>query len=287
MLLLGSLAFSQEGFRLVSEVRLVVLDVGVRDRQGRPVTGLPREAFRVFDSGRERPIAVFAREDSPVTIGLVVDASGSMRHKRSDAESAAGAFLDESNAADEVFVVLFNDVVVAGSPDSPAVLRLVIANAVMEGRTALFDALGAALDQLDRGSRERKALIVISDGGDNASLLRRSAILARVRNAHATIYSVGISDPSRSDGDRGFLREIAQETGGSAHIDVPAPELAGVCRQIAREIRSRYTVAFHAHEAARTEKRPVRVQVEAPNLGPVRVLCRRSYIATPPRGDKP
>lgn len=273
-------------FRLVSEVRLVVLDVGVRDHQGRAVTALRREAFRVFDSGRPQSITAFAAEDSPVTIGIVLDTSRSMRALRSETVTAAGTLIAESRAEDEMFLVTFNDEVVAGPPDTAANLRRRIEEAAREGRTALYEGIASALEQMRRGSHERKALVLISDGADTASLLKRADVLRQIQLSSATIYAIGLSAEFGGATNAGFLREIAQTSGGDAYIDVPAGELTDVCRRIAREIRSRYMLAFHAAEARKEEARSVRVEAIATDGGRFRVFCRRRYWVLPPQGPR-
>lgn len=280
-----ALAQQPDEWKIVSDVRLVIVDAGVRNRNGQPVAGIPRGAFRVFDNGKPRPVAAFAPEDAPATIGLVVDASGSMRHKRADLLLAASALLDESNPVDEMFLVTFNDSV-RPAPIAPAgALRAALAATAIEGRTALYDGIRAATGQLAEGTRERKSLIVISDGADNASQSRRRDVELQAQLSHATIYTIGILDEGEKDRDPGFLRELAEVTGGSAYIDVAPDQLVSVCRRIAHEIRSRYMLGFYASTVEKTETRRIRVEVTSPPG--VRVTARRSYLAMPATGGKP
>jgi Ca-activated chloride channel family protein len=287
----GGLALCQvpepREYRLVSEVRLVVLDVSVRDGSGRPVAGLAREAFRILDSHRPQPITAFAAEDAPVTIGIVLDASRSMRIQRSETVTAALALVSGSRTDDEMFLVTFNDNVTVGSPGAPDALRRRIEDTPCEGRTALYDGIAAALGQLSRGARERKALVIISDGADTASRLTRTGVLRQVQLAHATIYAIGMTGESAADSNAGFLSDIARTSGGGAYLDVPTGQLTEVCERIAREIRSRYMLGFHAAETRKTETRPLRVEVDAPDRGRLKVLSRRSYVAFPSGGLQP
>lgn len=269
----------------MSEVRLVVLDVGVRDSQGRPVLGLPKEAFRVLDSGRSQALTNFAAEDAPVTMGLVLDTSRSMRNHRSQSVSASTTLIAESRSDDEVFLITFNDDVVAVPPAPLPQLRERVEAAPREGRTALYDAVSTGLRELTKGTRERKALVVISDGADTASRITREAVLDEVRQSQAVIYAVGMTGDLPHDQDPGFLREMARISGGDVFLDIAPGQLAEVCRQIAREIRSRYVLAFHAAEAgSRARLRSVRVEATAPDRGRLRVLSRRHYLALPPAG---
>ncbi|MFN7922230.1 MAG: VWA domain-containing protein [Bryobacteraceae bacterium] len=287
-LVAGSLIAAQpQDYRVVSEVRLVVLDVSVRDQSGKAVVGLGRGAFRVLDSGRETSLAAFGGEDTAVTIALVVDTSASMRVKRRDVALAVDTFVSECNPGDEIMAVTFNDRVSALGARETSSLGASLGAAVMDGRTALFDGIDAGLTMIGKGTRERKVAVVISDGGDNASRLNRRRILERAGAANVTIYAIGIFQESSPDADPGFLRQIARLTGGDARIGVESGELRAVCSEIAREIRARYMLAFHASEARRRETRPIRVLVAAPNVERPRVLCRRSYVAGPAPEARP
>src|SRR5712692_2346753 len=164
----------QNDFKISTDVNLVVLGVTVVDR-GRFITGLQKENFHVYENGRLQETKLFLPEDVPVTVGLVVDSSGSMRPKMADTITAALSFMHYSNPDDEMFVVRFNEKVWLGLPESapfaskPEDLREALLTGTADGRTALYDAIAAGLQQLGRGTREKKILIVFSDGGDNAS----------------------------------------------------------------------------------------------------------------------
>src|SRR4051812_46702104 len=187
---LGSsfVVYGQEPAFRSSSSELVVLPVVVTDKQGRYVSDLPGERFTIFDNGRRVPIELFTNEDTPVTVGLVIDASGSMRPKIGEVLAATLHFAKLSNPQDELFVVRFNDDVKDVMPIPPFLLAGDLANleqAVQsirpDGRTALYDGLMDGLEHLGSGSRARKVLIVISDGGDNASDAKLEQVLARAR----------------------------------------------------------------------------------------------------------
>lgn len=274
----GVSAAAAQEWRLVSEVRLVVLDIAVFDERGHPVTGLKRDAFRVFDKGQGRPISAFAAEDSPVTVALVVDSSGSMRNNRHVLLTAAASLLEAGNPEDETSLVTFNDSVRI-APSGAAILQTLAVTA-MQGRTALYDAIRTGLDRVQAGARERKALVVLSDGGDNASLTAQDEIIRRAQLSQAAIHTVGIQDADQSERDPGFLRRISYLTGGESVQDVRPEQLPAVCRQLAMSIRSRYMLAFRAADTTTAQKREIRVEVTLPS-GKAKVRTRPSYLATP------
>jgi Ca-activated chloride channel family protein len=230
---------------------LVVLPVVVTDRQGRYVSDLPVDRFAVFDNGRRVPIDIFSNEDTPVTVGLVVDASGSMRSKIGEVIAASLRFARSSNPQDELFAVRFNDDVKYVVPERPFLLAADLADlesAVSaihpDGRTALYDGLMAALDHVAQGSRARKVLVVVSDGGDNASDARLDAVLARARASNVAIYTIGIYDADDMDKNPGVLKSLAHTTGGERFLPRSPGELLTICERIAREIRGGYTIGY-------------------------------------------
>lgn len=273
-----------DDFRIISDVRLVLVDVSVRGDKGQPLSGIPREAFHILDNGRPQPITAFASEDAPVTAGIIADMSGSMKHKRGELRMAVAALLRENNERDEVFLVTFNDTVRSYPIGADIIAK--IDSSPVAGRTALFDGIRTGLLELPKGTRERKTLIVISDGGDNASESTRRGIFDLVQRSEATIYAIGILDEGEKDQNPGFLRDLASLTGGDAYIDIPLVQLPDVCRRIARDIRSRYLIGFRAADATREESHRIRIKVDTPQ--PHRVWARKSYLALPLRqGSQP
>src|SRR5271154_5737439 len=233
-----------------SEVRLVLLDVNVKDRDGSTVLGLSKENFTVLEDGRPQPVTVFDRNDLPVTVGILVDESRSMTSKRTDVLTAAQIFIEESNRQDQIFVLNFNDRVTAGLPrdmlfsDSVPQLRSALHHGVAEGKTALHDAVVAGLQQLELGQRDKKTLVLISDGGDTTSTHTRKQMLELVERSIATIYTIGLFDLDDPDRDPGILRQLARISGGEAYFPASASEMVPVCRNIAKEIRTRYTIGY-------------------------------------------
>jgi VWFA-related protein len=248
---LSSPSAAQEPSFKTGSSELVVLPVVVTDKQGRYVSDLPSGNFLVSDNGRRVPIELFTNEDTPVTVGLLIDASGSMRPKLAEVVAASMAFARSSNPQDELFVMRFNDDVQHMLPDRPFLLASDLADlesavrAVRaDGRTALYDGLMAALDHLATGNRGRKVLIVVSDGGDNASDARLDAVLARARDSNAAIYTIGLYDEDDQDRNPGVLKSLARTTGGERFEPRAAGELMSVCERIAREVRGGYTIGY-------------------------------------------
>lgn len=236
------------------KTELVTLPVTVVDSHGGFVTGLRRENFSVYDEGQAQPIQFFTSDDLPVTIGLVIDSSGSMRERREDVTAAATAFAGLSHPRDEFFTVNFNEAVWLGLPhplaftEDASQLRTVLAAAPAYGMTALHDAVDRALDHLRLGTRDRKALIVVSDGGDNASSHSFNEVLQHARVANATIYSVTLVDPDDREAKPRLMKSLASETGGRAFSPRRANDVMNAFEQIARELRSGYTIGFSPGE---------------------------------------
>jgi Ca-activated chloride channel family protein len=264
---------------------LVVLPVVVTDKQGRYISTLDRERFSVFDNGRRVPIEIFTNEDTPVTIGLIIDASGSMRLKMAEVVTAALAFARSSNPQDEVFAIRFNDDVKNVIRDRQFLLAhdLTALNVALrsmrpDGRTALYDALMAGIDQLTLGSRPRKVLVVISDGGDNASEVALDRVLARARESNAAIYTIGVFDDSDLDRNPGVLKSLARATGGERFLPRSPGELVQTCERIAREIRSGYTIGYVPPDRDGSYHQ-VRVDVQPPPPQKIKIRTRPGYFA--------
>ncbi len=237
-------------FKLTAHAELVLLDVSVKYGKGGFASNLKKENFQVYENGKRQIITQFGKEDTPITVGLVLDDSHSMRPKRGEVINSALAFIDASNPRDEIFVTHFNDRVRHGLPhgttfsDDPNVLRDALFNNPAEGMTALYDGILDALHQLDLGKQDKKSLIVISDGGDNASAHQFKDVLNAVQLTRATIYTVGVFDEEDPDRNPGLLRRLANISGGIAYIPQHLEELEEICRGIAKDIRNRYSIGY-------------------------------------------
>ena len=273
----------EQGFTIRSDVRLVILDVSVKDRAGGFISGLTKEDFHVFENGAPQKITVFGREDLPVTVGLLIDESQSMGPKRNEVLSAAGTLIAESNPQDEIFVLNFNDTVRRGLPDDQLFssnidqLRAALYRGVPMGRTALYDAVYDGLTQLELGHRDKKALVLISDGGDNASHRRRQEVYDKLDRSLATVYAVGLYDANDPDRSPGLLKHLASVSGGRAFFPHTAAEMTDVCRGIAKDIRTRFTVGYVPPASNGGPLRHIRVTVTSPSHRGLVVRTRTQY----------
>jgi Ca-activated chloride channel family protein len=271
-------------FTLSVDVDLVVFNVTVLDKDGQRITGLTEKDFRVYEDGREEKIKIFHAEDTPATVGIVVDNSGSMTNKRNDVVNAAFAFLNASHPEDEMFVVKFNRRAWLGLPSSMPFtsdrteLRATLKDIRAEGTTALYDALKLALDHLEKGSRQRKSIVLLSDGGDNASVTKLDDVLRLAQQSSATIYCIGIYDPFQKDRNPSILKKIAQVTGGEAYFPNNT-SLQTVWPRIASAIRGQYTIGYVSSNPA-TNGGYRRVKITAVRRGRLLdVRTRPGYMA--------
>jgi Ca-activated chloride channel family protein len=274
-------------YAIRSNVNLVALQATVRDRKGAPVPGLSKENFQIFEDKIPQEIESFSHEDVPVTVGLLIDSSGSMKPKYADVIAASLAFAHSSNPADQIFVVNFNEHVRFGLPDNvpftnnPAQLEAALSRNVHSGMTALYDAISAALEQLQKGKWDKKVLIVVSDGGDNASKRNLAQVLSMINQSNAVIYTMGIFDEDDEDRNPHILAQLSRVSGGEAFLPKTLQEILPICEQIAREIRSQYTISY-----APTNKkqdgtfRAIEVKARAPSGGKrLSVSTRAGYSA--------
>jgi Ca-activated chloride channel homolog len=276
----------QNAYTISDNVNLVVLDVSVRNPAGGYVTGLKESNFQVFEDRSPRQISQFASVDSPVTVGLVVDNSGSMLRKRTEVIFAGLAFAKQSNSQDDFFVVNFNNSVIRGLPertlftDNLQALRNALFFGEPKGQTALYDAVAYSLKHLEFSRQERRALIVVSDGGDNVSQIRLPELMRLIEASRATVYTVGLFDPEMRDLNPGVLRRFASVSGGE-YFQPSVDEVLPVFDKISRDIRSRYTLAFVPNEAS--DKHTVRtVKVTAQENGrKLSVRTRTTYTIKP------
>jgi Ca-activated chloride channel family protein len=273
-------------YQISVNVDFVVLNATVRDGKGRFAADLSERDFQVYEDGARQTIRLFRHEDIPVTVGLVVDHSGSMRPKLADVIAAARTFVQSSSPDDQMFVVNFNEKVALGLPDNlpfsnrPEDLGSAIANAPTTGRTALYDAVFEARKHLQTGSREKKVLIVISDGGDNASRHSQAEVLKMAEQSTTLVYTIGIFDESDPDRNPDVLRRLAGVTGGEAFFPSEYSEVVAICERIARDIRNQYTIGYLSTSAARPGAfLSIRVAAGAAGHGKLSVRARSGYRA--------
>jgi Ca-activated chloride channel family protein len=273
-------------FTIAVDVDLVVFNVTVTDSRGRQVSGLKAADFQVYEEGRVQNIKLFRAEDFPATVGLIIDNSGSMREKRPDVTKAALAFVSASNPADEMFVMDFNENVYFGLPPSIPftndvnVIRSALLQRPPSGLTALYDALAAGIEHLKSGTRDRKALVVLSDGGDNASHRKLEDVLQIAQRSNATIYTIGIYDETDADRNPGVLKRLARQSGGRAYFPESLNHLEHVWREVAGGIRSQYTIGYSSTNPRRDGSfRRVKIAANRDGGRSLRVTSRDGYVA--------
>jgi Ca-activated chloride channel family protein len=274
---------------------LVLVPVSVTDPSNRYVLGLAKEDLRLFEDGVEQKVTHFSNEDAPLSIGLLVDTSGSMGTKLDTSRRAVAEFMKTLNAADEAFLVEFSDraeLAVPLTSDSGAI-ESTMTSATSGGLTALLDAVHMGLQEMKRAKNPRKALLVISDGGDNNSKFTSSQIAGLVREADVQIYAMGVFEPTLSFGLSApglttaemsgpkLLSEIADQTGGRALAATNLRELPGIAERIGIELRNQYVLAYSPQNPSRDGKyRKIEVKLQQPKALPaLKARWRLGYYA--------
>lgn len=279
-------------YKIKSQVNLVVLHVSVLNDRSVFVPGLMEDNFRVLEDKVEQKLSVFKQEDVPVSFGLVVDNSGSMRDKRPQVNAAALTFVKTSNPQDEGFVVNFNDDYYLDTEHDFTSdlneMKSALERIDARGSTALYDAVIGSLDHLKKGTRDKKVLLVVTDGEDNASRHSLENVVEQAQRADAVIYTVGVfSDDDIKHNHRAMkkartaLSDLATATGGLAFFPETADDTEAICTQIAHDIRNQYTLAYYPTNEARDGTfRTVSVQVTPPHgAGKLTVRTRTGYYA--------
>lgn len=274
-----------EQSRISVTTDLVVLPVSVLDSQGTFVSGLGRQNFRVHEDGRLQKITLFAEEDVPVTVGLIVDHSRSMGPKLNGVATAVSEFAHSSNPQDEMFVVDFSDRVSIERIHGKAFtndggeLEQAISAVSARGQTALYDAVMEALKHLQLGQRDKKALLIVSDGGDNASRHKFAEVLELAQRSHAIIYSIGLVGTSEEEENPKVLEKLCRETGGVAFFPRPGESITDISRKIARDLREQYTLGYSPEKTGGRETfRKIKVEISAPGRGKFHVRTRSGYF---------
>lgn len=276
-------------FRIAVDVDLVVLPIAVHDRQGHYVPDLLQQDFEVYEDRLPQQIKLFRHEDIPVIAGLLIDHSGSMRTELAQVTAGARTFVQFSNPQDQMFVVNFNEKVSLGLPEGVPFsvnsneLEQAIWRAPAAGETALYDAIIEALKRFETGSRDKKVLIVISDGADNASVHRLAQVLEMAEQSSVIIYAVGLFHPDDKDANPKVLNRLAKATGGEAFFPDKLSDVVEICGRIAHDIRNQYTLGYFASNARREGAyRTLRVVARAAGKGKLVVRTRAGYIARVP-----
>ena len=269
------------------DVDLVLVPVTITDPSDRPVLGLAKENFVVLDNGEKQEIENFSCEDSPISLGVIFDLSGSMANKIDKAREAVGEFLKTANPEDEFFLIAFSDkpALINDFTTSVEAVQQRLLYTAPKGRTALLDAIYLGLAKMRQARHRRKALLLISDGADNRSRYTENEIRAIVKEADVQIYAIGIYDVSpRSEEERfgpALLSEVSEVTGGRAYPVGNPNELSEVAARIGLELRNQYILGYRPSKPARDGKwRKVRVKLTAPKgLPPLTVYAKMGYYA--------
>ena len=272
------------------DANLVLVPVTVCDPMNRPVTGLEKEHFRVLDNKVEQTITHFAMEDEPLAVGLVFDTSGSMGDKLRRSRLAASEFFKTANPEDEFFLVEFSDVprLVVPLTRDVSVIQNQLTFSQSRGRTALLDAICLALAEIRKSDKKRKALLIISDGGDNSSRYTETELRNQVRETDVLIYAIGIYEsdfgrgrtPEEANGP-GLLNEITEQSGGR-HLPVDSvAEMPDVAAKIGVELRNRYVLGFTPSDPQRDGRyHRLQVKLVPPHgLPALRAYWRQGYFA--------
>ena len=269
---------------------LVLINVTVTDPLNRFVTGLEKEHFRLYEDKVEQQILSFSSDDAPISIGLVFDTSGSMGSKLQKSRQAAAEFFKTANPSDEFFLVQFNDrpeLTVPFTSDTDK-LQSALTFTQSKGRTALLDAVYLAMHEMKKAHNARKALLIISDGGDNSSRYTETDVKSAVREADVQIFAIGIFEslstrgrtPEEAAGP-GLLNELAEQTGGREYAVENVAELPDIAAKIGIELRNEYILGYTPKNRERDGKyRRVQVKLNQPRgLPPLKAYFRLGYYA--------
>jgi len=280
---------------LHANVDEVILNCAVLDAKGQPVMDLKRENFRVWEDGVAEQVNSVQHLDLPVSMGLLIDNSGSMRDKRAAVNAAAFHLLNASNSQDEAFVVNFSDHAYLDQrlTTDRVVLDRGISRSDSAGTTAMYDAVAASASELaNHGKNRKQVLLIITDGADNASRLRLRDAIRRVQGLGGpVVYTIGLlfdTDRDESDRAKNDLETLSQETGGIAYFPRSLQDVDVIAADVARDIREQYVVAYHSSRRFSLEGyRTVRVEAAGPGRGQLYVRTKRGYYAQSEQSKQP
>jgi VWFA-related protein len=281
----GPLQRQTEPYTVSVNVDLVLLNVVALDKNGDAVAGLKQADFKVYEDGRLQQLALFAGQDSPATIGLIVDSSASMARRWAEVRRAVETFITTSNPDDEMFIVYFSEETHFPLPHNKPftndvdVLKEAIAGVRPVGRTSLYDAISAGFDHIKKGRFEKKILVILSDGKDNASTHKFEQILAAAQEPSVTLYTVGVYEPEADDRDPKVLKRLASATGGEAWFPRNDAELHETWRRIAAGVRTQYTLGYYPQKGGDGTFRKVKVVATSPSRAKISVNTRPGYFA--------
>ena len=275
-----------------ADTRLVVVHASVLDKNGKLITDIPESGFKVYENGIEQPIKIFRREDVPVSMGIIIDNSGSMSQKRTSVAAAALALVKNSNPQDEVFIVNFSDDAYLDQPLTSSIKKLEEALDRLDARggTAMRDALSMSIDYVkDKGKKDKKVLMVITDGDDNASNETLEQLVRKAQQSEVLIYSIALLDeevPRRAKNARRAMKELAEASGGVDFYPKTLGEVEQITPRVAHEIRNQYILAYSPlNQTLDGTFRNIKVVVNG--YGKPTVRTRNGYYASPAPPPKP
>lgn len=287
----------QKDFKIGVNVDLVVVHTTVVDKNGQFISGLKKENFRLFEDGINQNIVSFSQEDVPVSLGIVIDTSGSMRNKFDDVTKGALAFMRSSNPNDEVFLIGFNEEVqlLEDYTNDVDLISDDLNNTVVTGGTALWDAIYLSVQKAQSGSKPKKAVIVITDGEDRDSYYKLDEMVAKVQESDVQVYAVGFLNEAPDKGIFGHwtksepekahdaLQRIADETGAKAFFPKDISDIHRIVSEVAFELRNQYSISYVSSNAARDGAwRRIRIALDPPPTGGQKVRYRTGYFASKP-----
>ena len=284
----GELKKGQNGvYTLHEDVDEVLLNCTVIDENGKPVMDLKQSDFHIWEDGAPQTPNSFTHQDLPVSMGLIVDNSGSMRDKRGAVNGAAMTLVRDSNPKDAAFVVNFSDraFLDQGFTSDISLLDRGLSHFDSRGTTAMYDAVAASADELSKhGKNPKQALLIITDGADNASRLSLEQAIRRVQNLGGpVVYTIGLlfdAEPQESQRARSSLDMLSEETGGVAYFPRALGDVDSIARDVAQDIRNQYVVGYHSTKPSSIEGyRTIHVEVRAPRHGRLIVRTRKGYFA--------
>jgi len=284
---------SDKGYTLSVETLEVQLPISVLDREGRPVNGLTKENFQIFEDKVPQTIKTFKHEDIPLSLGLIIDNSGSMRNKRERVNSSALAFVRESNPDDETFIVNFDDSAYLEQDFTGSIGDLIDAldNIDARGETALYDALYLSAEHVKNGKKDKKALLLITDGEDNVSKYGINKVIEALKQSKVTLYTIGLLEENDQRGGlfkkppskkaKDDLQKFAEITGGQAFFPKNLDEVEELVKHIAHDLRNHYTISYTPTNAKLDGSyREIGVKVNPPkSLGKITWHTKQGYYA--------
>ena len=264
------------------DVDLVLIPVSVTDPLGNPVTGLARENFHLFEDGTQQDIRYFAAQDAPASIGIVFDASRSMKPTIGQAREAVLRLLRRSQPGDEYFLIAFNNraQMLSTFEDGVEHLERQVMAIRPDGWTALLDSVSLAVNTMKHAKNERKALIVLSDGGDNKSHIRKSELRSQIRESDASIYSIGLLGRGLTEHDLQLMSDISADTGARMFPVRSIDDLPAAIDEISLSLRTQYLLGYSSTKSNDGMYRTVKVGLsKPPGAPPLRAAWRPGYYA--------